>query len=377
MALIGNSTIAFDSIDALLRWAEPRPWARAMASCGQDLGWHAEGDVWTHTRMVVEELGRLPDWPTLDPEARAEIALAALFHDAGKPATTRVDPETGRTHAPKHAPMSMKIARDILRELGVGLRLRERIANLVRYHGRPAHLLERPEPSHEVIGLSWLVDHRQLHRLALADTRGRSTREEARPEEVLDLWMLVAEENGCADRPYPFADDHARFRFFDGDAAALYDRRPKTRRGTVTMMSGLPGAGKDSWLASNRPELPVVSLDTVRDDLNVDPEDDQGRVVQEARERCRVHLRDGRDFAFNATNTMARTRKRWIDLFDSYGARVELVYLEPPLPVLFDRNARRPRPIPRRAIEHLIDRLEPPSAVEAHGLTLLAEPGPP
>lgn len=42
----------------ILAWAEARPWARAMAVCPQDAQWHAEGDVWTHTRMVCAELER-------------------------------------------------------------------------------------------------------------------------------------------------------------------------------------------------------------------------------------------------------------------------------------------------------------------------------
>ncbi len=40
-------------------------------------------------------------------------------------------------------------------------------------------------------------------------------------------------------------------------------------------MSGLPGVGKDTWLARSRPELPVVSLDAVREDLDVDATDNQ------------------------------------------------------------------------------------------------------
>jgi hypothetical protein len=100
-------------------------------------------------------------------------------------------------------------------------------------------------------------------------------------------------------------------------------------------MSGLPGSGKDTWLATNRPGLPVVSLDDLRAFLAVDATENQGEVIQAARESCREHLRAGRDFVFNATNTVRQTRKRWIDLFADYGARVELVYVEPPLPVIF------------------------------------------
>ena len=51
------------STEQIFAWAEAQPWARAMAACTQDAAWHAEGDVWTHTRLVVSELERLPEWP--------------------------------------------------------------------------------------------------------------------------------------------------------------------------------------------------------------------------------------------------------------------------------------------------------------------------
>ena len=45
-------------------WAwflETIPALRLLASTPQDPYYHAEGDVWTHTRMVVEALMRGPD----------------------------------------------------------------------------------------------------------------------------------------------------------------------------------------------------------------------------------------------------------------------------------------------------------------------------
>lgn len=355
----------------ILGWAADQPWARAMAESAQDAGWHAEGDVWTHTRMVVAALESLSEWPSLERTDQAKLTFAALFHDAGKPATTQPDPETGRLRSPKHAVVGMEIARRVLRDLGCDVLIREEIANLVRYHGRPAHLLEKSDPGHEVIALSWLVNHRLLYVLAVADMRGRETTDTARPEENLGLWRLVAEENGCYDRPFAFANDHAGFLFYAGNLSSLHYVPREDYRCTVTMMSGLPGAGKDTWLRRHRAELPVVALDDVRGDLGVEPTDDQGAVIQLARERCREHLRAGRDFAFNATNTVRQTRKRWIDLFAGYGARIELIYLEPALPVLFGRNAKRPRPVPPKAIERLVEKLEPPTRTEAHSLVIV------
>jgi predicted kinase len=359
------------SNDQILIWAEAQPWAKAMAECPQDAEWHSEGDVWTHTRMVAGEVQRLPEWPSLDRDAQVKLLFTALFHDSGKPATTTIDATTGRTHSPKHALVGMEIGRQVLRDLGCDLRVREEITALVRYHGRPPYLLERPDPAHEVISLSWLVNHRLLFLFALADTRGRRTREMNRPEEQIHLWKMVAEENGCFDQPYAFGNEHARFLFYrDGLSNLHYVPREKYRC-TVTLMSGLPGSGKDTWLDRNRSALAVVSLDDLRAGLDVDATDNQGQVIQAARESCREHLRAGYDFAFNGTNTVRQTRKRWIDLFADYGARVEIVYLEPPIQVIFQQNQRRARPVPKQVIHHLLEKLEPPTWAEAHSLSFV------
>ena len=100
--------VGLASTDQILAWAETQPWAQAMAECQQDAEWHAEGDVWTHTRMVVAEVERLPEWPSLDRDAQLKLLFTALFHDAGKPDTTAIDPVTGRTHSPKHALAGME-----------------------------------------------------------------------------------------------------------------------------------------------------------------------------------------------------------------------------------------------------------------------------
>jgi putative nucleotidyltransferase with HDIG domain len=146
----------------ILEWAGIQSWARDMATCNQDAQWHAEGDVWTHTKMVCAELEKLSDWPSLDRAAQLKLLFTGLFHDSGKPATTALDPETGRTRSPKHTLVGAEIARGVLRDLGCDLVTREEIAALGRYHGRPPFLLEKPSPVHEVISLSWLVNNRLL-----------------------------------------------------------------------------------------------------------------------------------------------------------------------------------------------------------------------
>lgn len=71
-------TLKHASLDDLLEWAESQPWCRAMADCAQDAIWHSEGDVWTHTKMVCQQLAGLSEWAT-----------ASLHHATlGSPAVT-------------------------------------------------------------------------------------------------------------------------------------------------------------------------------------------------------------------------------------------------------------------------------------------------
>ena len=298
------------------------------------------------------------------------LLFTALFHDVAKPLTTEVDLETGRVTSPKHAVKGEHVARAVLRELGCDLETREEIARMVRYHGRPAFLLEREEPTHEVIRLSWLVNNRLLYLFALADTRGRDTDSMTRPEENLHFWKMLAEEAGCFDQPYPFATDHARFMFFREPKPNLHYVPHEDFSCNVAVMSGLPGSGKNTWLTQNRSALPVVSLDDIRGELGIEPTDDQGQVAQLARERCRELLRAKTSFAFNATNTMRQTRGRWLDLFVDYKAYIEIIYLEPPFETLLRQNKTRKKSVPEPVIRKLADKCEPPTWMECHELVV-------
>ena len=360
------------TLDDILIWAGDQPWCQAMAACRQDAEWHAEGDVWTHTQMVCRQLPQLDEWESLQHSQRIVLIFTALFHDAGKPETSQIDPVSGRISSPKHAIKGEHLARTVLRELGCPLLLREEVARMVRFHGRPVFFLEKADPNREVVTHSWWLSNRLLYLFTLADTRGRQTAAMGRPEENLQLWKMVAEENDCFTQAYRFGNDHARFLYFRRPDAELSYVPYEDYRCTVTMMAGLPGSGKDRWLATHRSSEPVVSLDAIRDELDVDPNDEQGAVIQLARERCRELLRSERSFAFNATNLLRQTRQRWIDLFADYAARIEIVYVEPPLHVIFKQNRERANPVPEAVIRHLIARCEPPTWGEAHRLIFSA-----
>ena len=111
----------------------------------------------------------------------------------------------------------------------------------------------------------------------------------------------------CRTRSRPTTRASRTSRRDDRDPAyAAYD----DTRSRVVVLSGLPGAGKDLWIARHGDGRPVVSLDDLRRERGVKRGDKagEGRLIQDARERARAHLRAGEPFIWNATNLSAQLR---------------------------------------------------------------------
>jgi predicted kinase len=352
------------------RIAERFAWIRAMAGVPQDARYHAEGDVFVHTRMVADALAGQMAWRGAATEDRAILFAAALLHDVAKPVCTRVDAD-GTITSRNHARRGELLARQLLYE-GIGLEtpvpftMRERIAKLVGYHGLPLWFFEKPDPVRAVIEASQTASLREVALLAEADVRGRMCADQAALLDRIAYFGEFCMENRCWNGPHILPSDHSRFLYFAGRHTAPDYHAYDDTTCEVVLMSGVPGAGKDTWIARNVPDWPLISLDVLRADLGVRPTDDQGRVIQEAKERARAFLRTRTSFVWNATNITRMMRRQLIDLFASYRARVRIVYVEVPYATLIQRNETREAGLPINALERLIGKLEVPDRTEAH-----------
>lgn len=348
-------------------------WVRIMKDVPQDPLHHTEGNVAVHTQMVLAALLQLPGYQQLPPEQQEVLWAAALLHDVEKYSTTETTPD-GRITSAGHARKGEGTARHILyRDLAAPFSQREQVAKLVRYHGLPLWIFEKPDPRRAIITASLEVDTRLLALLARADALGRICVDQADLLYRLDCFEELCKENSCWGQPYPFAGANARMHYLMKPGSSpdyVPYEQPETR---VLMMSGLPGAGKDTWIQRNCREWPVVSLDQLRQKMKISPTDKSGngQVIQAAKEQARVYLRSRQPFVWNATNITRQMREQLISLFLDYRAEVTIVYVEVSAAKLLQQNSQRNAVVPLPALERLIAKLEVPSLTEAHHLTTI------
>jgi predicted kinase len=339
-------------------------WIRAMRSCPQDPVHHAEGDVWIHVRMVCETMAKLPEWQALAETDRHLLFASALLHDVAKPACTRV--ETDRITSRGHSARGAVQARRILWELGAAPEWREQVCAMVRFHQIPYYLIEREDALPVVLRLSQSLRCGFLGMLARADALGRICQDQERLLTNIGLFEELCNEQHCLDSAWPFPSGLSRFEYFqrEGRRDPHYTAHDDSRC-EVILMSGLPGSGKDTWLAAHAPDLPVIALDDLREELGAPVTGNQGEVIQAAKERARAFLRTGTSFAWNATNLTRDIRSPLIDLITGYSARVRIVHVESPATLLWDHNVGRARNVPETAISRMLDRWDLPEIIEA------------
>ncbi len=354
-------------------------WFKAMIDCKQDPIHHAEGDVATHVRLVCEALLAIERWRQLDGKERITALLGALLHDIAKPECTVKD-EDGRISSKDHGRRGAQLARKILWR-GDGfidspppLAMREEISSMIRYSSLPLWLWDKEDPTRSIIRASQNLRLDLLAILAEADARGRSCQDLPDLLSRIKLFCEYAAEHKCFTEAFKFPSDHSRFVYFqkrvDSSSPNYIDRTVyDDTRLEVTLMAGLPAAGKDSWIAKNANSMPVVSLDSIRERHKIAADQDQSKVVQAAREEARQLMRDQKSFIWNGTNITRFMRDPLLRFFRDYGASIRIVYVEPAnYKELLRRNSARENPVPQKVIEKLADKLEVPDLSEAHKL---------
>ena len=341
-------------------------YATAMKETRQNPVYHAEGDVWTHTKMVCECLVKYAQFRALADRQRQELFLAALFHDVGKIFTTRL--ENGELTSPNHSAVGANIVRKKLWcDYGVcGTKnlqnFRETVCQLIRYHMMPAHLPDADDPEQRMIRnaangeLAPDYSLKLLFALSKADSEGRIS-ENSQGADMLSLIEDMAKESECLDKPKRFLSDFTEQAYLSGRNVSPETELYNDTACEVIMMCGLPGR---EW--GGRQVRPHQREDGPGDQHT----GDQQEVVRIARERAKLLLRQKKSFIWNATSITPDVRSRLISLFTGYNAYVKIIFLETDYRENLRRNKNRKDTVPQAAIERMLAKLTPPERYEAH-----------
>jgi poly(A) polymerase len=154
----GSARRGFELLDETRLLPQLLPEIARMKGVEQPPQFHPEGDVWIHTRMMLEGL---------QPGCSPTLAWGVLLHDVGKPPTFAPPwGPNGRIRFDRHVEVGTRMAEEICRRLRFSNADTEQIAALVANHLRFKDVPQmKPATLKRFARLDRFDEHLELHRL--------------------------------------------------------------------------------------------------------------------------------------------------------------------------------------------------------------------
>jgi tRNA nucleotidyltransferase (CCA-adding enzyme) len=166
------------------------PEVKALQGTKQEAEWHPEGDVWTHTLMVIDEAARLD-------RRNLVTMLGALCHDFGKPLTTKM--VDGRIRSHGHEEAGMVPAKAFCRRFTFGSDLEHSVLAITRDHLKPS------------------IHYRQFHKGELSEAQYANVIRRLLKRlrgVVLDDYLTVTEADVRGRGKEPYRGEYTEGKFF-------------------------------------------------------------------------------------------------------------------------------------------------------------------
>jgi poly(A) polymerase len=149
----GGARRGFELLDESGMLADLLPEVAAMKGVEQPPEYHPEGDVWTHTLMLLEQLQK----PTVT------LALGALLHDVGKPPTFRV---AERIRFDGHVDEGVRMGEVILNRLRYSRAEIDQVVSLIDNHMKFKDVPHMKESTlKRFLRMPEFGEHLELHRM--------------------------------------------------------------------------------------------------------------------------------------------------------------------------------------------------------------------
>jgi tRNA nucleotidyltransferase (CCA-adding enzyme) len=183
------------------------PEIQSLIDVPQDPEWHPEGDVFVHTKLVIDRARELID--DLSYPRQITVMLAALAHDFGKPPTTEF--LEGRWRSRGHEEAGVPPTESFLDRLNIhtvdGYDVRSQVIALVREHLKPGEFYKKRDEVGEGAfrRLARRCEPSLLYRVAKADSLGRNAdwvpREQWYGSEAQEWFLRRTRELEVEQRP--------------------------------------------------------------------------------------------------------------------------------------------------------------------------------
>jgi len=117
-------------------WLVHFPEIAALRDVPQDPEWHPEGDVGTHTMLVIDAAAQIAERDSLEADNRAVLLFSALAHDFAKATTTALRDRNGvlRWTAYGHESAGGPLARAFLNRIAIKTSIVDQVVPLVENH---------------------------------------------------------------------------------------------------------------------------------------------------------------------------------------------------------------------------------------------------
>jgi len=304
--------------------------------------YHIEGDVWTHTMMVLN-VARLNNYPI-------EVQLACLLHDVGKAytreETIKTNKETGAEYNyvsyNGHDGVSFYNAVEILQTAYADMLTEDQmftIAKLVALHSNLYSWQNSGDDvSIERIKQAYAGDMvflGTLAKLAHCDADGR---------------VHMGKTRSVAD-----ADPRGGKRFLDFEKITPYASTregEKLKRPMLTLLVGPPCAGKSTWKAENIQSCTTVISrdayveqlgegDTYSEKFKSLSKEDQAKIDQLVLKDFNAALKIGEGIVVDMTNMSKSSRKKFVSPAKRSGYVIEAVVFHVGVKTMKARNLSR------------------------------------
>lgn len=172
---------------------------KGLINLPQNEHYHKEGDVWTHTMLVVDEASKRRDIV----KKPFGFMLSALCHDFGKIVTT--EKVNGIIHAYGHEKEGLPLVKSFLERLSVNQEIIDYVLNMTEYHMLPNIMAEAKSRTKNTNKLfDSAAEPFDLIQLAICDGLGKIPQKNDSEEFLMIRFSKFTE---IMSRPYVIKED--------------------------------------------------------------------------------------------------------------------------------------------------------------------------